>query len=71
MENTDALWEKIKNLSDEEWRGLRSRRDLIKQRNQRKADWRSFVGVFPSEDLEQMKDVIEAECERIDPNDWD
>ena len=71
MEDTNKLWEKLKNLSDEEWRGLRSRRDLIRYRSFQKTDWRRFVGIFSSEDLLQMKNAIASECERIDIDDWD
>jgi hypothetical protein len=29
-----------------------------------------IVGAIPHDDLEQMKQVIEEECERIDANEW-
>jgi hypothetical protein len=29
-----------------------------------------IIGTIPHDDLEQMKQVIEEECERIEANDW-
>ena len=28
------------------------------------------VGTIPHDDLEQMKQIIEEECERVEANDW-
>lgn len=70
MQVDNVLWEKIKNLSDEEWQGLRNRRDLLEQKPPSKVGWRSFVGIIPQEDLAQMNEAIAAECERVDPDDW-
>jgi hypothetical protein len=71
MQIDNTLWEKIKSLSDEEWRGLRNRRDSLEQKAHQKPDWRSFVGYIPAEDLSQMTEAIALECERVDPDDWD
>jgi len=29
-----------------------------------------IAGTIPHDDLEQMKEAIEQECERLDPNEW-
>ena len=71
MDNIDMLWKRIKELSDEEWQGLRARRDLIKKKTTHRPNWQELVGIFSSDDLAQMKAAIDAECERIDPDGWD
>lgn len=71
MQVDNALWEKIKHLSDEEWQGLRNRRDSLEQKVHSKTDWRSLIGLIPSEDLAQMNAAIVSECERVDLDDWD
>ena len=29
-----------------------------------------FVGVIPADDLQKMSDAIEADCERVDSEEW-
>lgn len=70
MQVDTILWEKIASLSDEEWQGLRNRRDSLAQKAPSKPDWRSFVGLIPSADLAKMNEAIVSECERIDLDDW-
>ncbi len=70
MENINTLWEKIKSLPDKEWRHLRERRDRLAHQTDRPYAWKSVIGTIPQEDLEQMKEAIESECEGIDPDDW-
>lgn len=70
MQVDNTLWEMIKSLSDEEWQGLRNRRDSLDQKPPSKIGWRSFIGIIPPEDLAQMNEAIVAECERVDIDEW-
>ena len=70
MEAINNLWEKIRRLSDEEWERLRNRRDLLLKVNKDRESLRSLVGSIPKEDLEQMREAIDSQCEGIDPDAW-
>jgi hypothetical protein len=70
MDQLENIWNKLKNLPEKEWAKLKKRRDNLSKRTSSKLKWREIVKSFNQEEVEQMSDAIEKECERIDLNGW-
>jgi len=70
MEPAENLWELLKALPDEEWKGLRKIRDRLSQGCSSAPAWREIVESFSPEDVADIKRAIEESCEEVDSDGW-